>query len=372
MKRRIIAGIVLLCVISVYLLPVVKAADDVYFTGINNTLLPLNDQTMPKYIGGLLYLPYTLFSFSELGVISIASGDKNLILLYSGSRRLTFDVDRSTIFDQNWEQYYQYSAKASNGTVYLPANFVCDFFDLTVEVISADPAPVVRVKIASNHINNPTFIGLNKETMQQYYDAFTNTSTSAPPEASVSPVPAPTYENVSVFLSFFDLSSDSLETLLDTFDSTGYKACFFVTIPDIADNAALLRRAAGSGHTIGIWLNDGTYDEYLNAAGLLFEATKIRTQLVSSSYDKTDVSVAMAASNSLLYWRASRFYAKTSNYSLSGITGKLSTQTGRHDSLCFACSERASTVMRGLLSYLSQNEYSVPRTSETSIPSTTG
>lgn len=369
MRRKIIPVIVIICLVSVLILPAASAADTVLFTGINDSVLPLNAQTMPRYFEGLLYLPYTFFSSKELGVYYAASGNQNTILLYSsGSRRLTFDVIRYTIFDQDGTQYYL-SARAANGTVYLPAEFVCTFFGLTLSIIPSDPAPIVRVKNASAVLNDKTFAGIYKGTLQSYYNAYYSSSspdTSASP--SVSSDVAPTYEKVTVFLSFYAFSPKNFRAVLDALDQVGYKCCFFVSADEIAGNGDLLRRAAGSGHTIGIWLKDGTYAEYQKASALLFEAAKVKTILVSADSSHIKAAQELSDSKDLLVWSAARIYNEATKITFSGVTGKLSVTDGSRERLCFACTDKTASIMHMFLSYLTQNKYTVRRLNETNVP----
>jgi hypothetical protein len=57
------------------------AAGTVYFSAVNHVLQPLNDQTMPTLIDGLLYIPDSFFTHDALGVYSVPGG--NQTYLYS-------------------------------------------------------------------------------------------------------------------------------------------------------------------------------------------------------------------------------------------------------------------------------------------------
>ena len=366
MKQKVVTVLVLLCIIAAFLLPISHAAGTVYFSAINNTILPLNDATMPAYIDGLVYLPYTFYNSDELGIYSIAGG--NTARIYSSSsKKLDFDVAQSTVFDQDGNQKYLYSARAYNGTIYIPVKLICEFFGFTYNIIQADPAPIVRVKTSSNSINDLTFptMEITKSQMQLYYDAYTGK-----PNPSASPTSSAdteqTYQNVTIYLSFFDLSGGKLDNILDTLISTNYKCCFFVTKDEIAGNADLLRRAAGAGHMIGIWLKNGTYSEYQEASSLLFEAAKLKTVIVTAG-DAVKAAADMAKAEDLVFWRSTRSYNAAAKFSLSGLTDSLATVSGR-ESIAFACSGKTTNVLRSFTAYLQQYKYSVRRITETSIP----
>jgi hypothetical protein len=169
---------------------------------------------------------------------------------------------------------------------------------------------------------------------------------------------------VTVYLSFYKLSGDTFAEVLDQLKGAGYRCSFFISADEIPENADLLRRAAGEGHTIGIWLKTGQYDEYLKAAGLLYEAAKLRTLLIAA--DTAGTAEATADAHGLIYWRFTRRYDEAP--SLSSVTSKLSVLDGSRDSISFACSNAALRTIGSLLLYLKDKEYDVRRIIETSMP----
>jgi hypothetical protein len=242
-------------------------------------------------------------------------------------------------------------------------------------VIDAEPADIVRIRTTSN-INDLTFpnIGYIKQQLQAEYDKYTGVITSADPSASPTPSTPepPTYEDITVYLSFYNLSDGELGSILDSLALSSYMACFFVTADEIEDNADLLRRAACKGHTIGIFLTDltaeGAYKEYKDASALLFEAAKVKTVIVTALGEAAAAAEDMAKEKSLVFWRPTKYYDAEAKLTVNGLTGRLSTVGGMRESLYFACSEGVSGILRPFLSYLSQYEYGVRRITETSTP----
>lgn len=377
MKKRITVLVILLCVISTALLPLAAAVPSIYFSAINDKLLPFKAATMPRYIGGKFYLHYSFFSSNELGVYFERSSDENIILLYSGSKRLTFDVARGTTFDQDMLQYR--SAKISDGAVFVPAQDVCDFFGFELSEIYTDIGSIIRVRSASAVYNNPTFASRVKSEMQKYYDEYTKPDNTPSPDASPSPSvstpseepensPETDYDDITIYLSFRNLSAGSLDIVLDKLDQTNIKCTFFVTVEEISSNADLLRRIACSGHSIGIFLTGETYDEYSYASSLLFEAAKLKTLLVTSDEDTAQAAGEMAGASGLVYWSPTREYHALSDITTSGVTSKLSTVHGSRESISFDCSKGTTDILRSVLTYLTQNKYNIQRITETSVP----
>jgi hypothetical protein len=346
--------------------PGVRAAGNVCFTAINDTLVPLNDTTMPVILGSQLYIPCDFFTSDALGVYYIP-GDSQ-VMLYSTSKKIIFYIEKSAVIGYDDNNQYYIPAEKRNGRIYVPIDEICVFFGLKYDVIQSQslPAPVVRFYNGTAYSSRDKFIALNKYFIQTLYDAYVTAEPSATPE---SPAP-PTYPDVSVYLSFYDLTGGNLKSILEKLASTSYKACFFVTSGEIEAHADLLRRAAGKGHTLGVLLTEGTkdgaYQEYEDASARLFEAAMVKTVIVSALGDGAKAAEEMAQERSLVFWRPTRSYDREAGLSVAGLTDQLSTLGGMRESLYFPCSDETAHVLRQLLNYLALYDYSVRRVTETS------
>ena len=99
----------------IQLLPAPAGA--VTLTAVNDTLLPLEDSTMPTRMGGELYVPYSVFS--SLGVS--ASSEGSVLNMSANGETLSFSVDEGYVYDQNLNSYTS-PAYSMNGTVYVPVS----------------------------------------------------------------------------------------------------------------------------------------------------------------------------------------------------------------------------------------------------------
>ncbi len=70
-------------------------------TAVNDTLLPLDDGTMPARLGGELYVPYSVFTM--LGVS--ASQEGGVLSLSANGETLSFSPTRGYVYDQNLNSY---------------------------------------------------------------------------------------------------------------------------------------------------------------------------------------------------------------------------------------------------------------------------
>ena len=64
-------------------------------TAVNDTLLPLDDSTMPQRLGGELYVPYSVFS--SLDVSSSLEG--GVLSMSSNGETLNFSLDEGYVYD---------------------------------------------------------------------------------------------------------------------------------------------------------------------------------------------------------------------------------------------------------------------------------
>ena len=358
MKRTIKLILIVLVVVSMLAVPFAGAASNVCFTAINDTLQTLGESTMPVIIGNILYIPCTFFASRELGVYYITSGSQ--LLLYNSQKRLLYDTALGIVSDQEDNRNY-ITANVQNGLIYVPVDEVCTYFGLSYDVIQSELAPVVRFYNTQQYLDQNTFLRLNMPLMQQLYDAYTQPETSPEAEAEV------TFENVTVYLSFYELSSENFEQVLDLLEQYSCKACFFVSAEEIAADAALLRRAAGAGHTIGLWLTEGTGEEYEKSYCQLFEAAKIYSILVSAPDDVMDTARETAEAKGLVFWRPTKSYDSDtdSGYSLSS---RLSDIESSRIGLNIPCTDEFVSQIGYLLGYLSDRQYTVNRITETTTP----
>ena len=96
MKRRICSLLLTVAVVFSLGMPLLsarsEAAGSVYFTAVNEQLCPLNDETMPFWSGGNLYVPSTVFSSYDLDVSYVRDTSAQTAILYTSQRVLEFDL----------------------------------------------------------------------------------------------------------------------------------------------------------------------------------------------------------------------------------------------------------------------------------------
>ncbi|MDR1588954.1 MAG: hypothetical protein LBS51_02045 [Oscillospiraceae bacterium] len=397
MRKKILALLVLFSLI-VCALPISggsRAAGMLCFTAVNDTLIPLKKSTLPTYFGSTLYVPYNIFTYA--GVYNARSTVDNAACLYSGRKRLDFYVGTAT-YDQNGKLFEGVTARYSGAVLFVPLNFVCEFFELTYTVTPQEPASILRITSPDAEYSDKTFASRFRSQMLESYEEYMGASdsqTTAPeqpsPGGQISPTPPPppTYENVTLYLSFYGIGGEHSDAILNALDAAGYKACFFVGGEDVAQHPDAVRRAVGNGHAVGIWLSDGTREEYDAVSALLFEAAKVKTVLVAADADtetalvvdsepgpdpdpdpEAQSAAVMASENGLLSWCALDIPSGGESSAAGAAEALLATEGGVRQNVALPCAGSGADAIGSLIAYINEHKYTVGRVAETSPPPT--
>ena len=291
-------------------LPRADAAPAVSFTALNDQLLPLSGNTIPIVRNGSVYLPSTVFSEKNIG-ISVSSKTASTLVLHGRQRMLTFDLNAGTASDA--ETTYTAQTVSSNGIIYVPAYFVCQYFGLEYSYLSTNYGTIVRVKNTDAALNDAAFIRNNTDLMEQYYTAYTQptpkqtpkqtpkpsttvkptqntpvptaatpkpvpTKTPQPattppssPESTTVPSPTPTPVESSEVLPSIGQPTDAFLGICLTDLERGKAAfsalspwskqiCFFFSADKVREQGDFVRQVIGSGCQIGLYLPEGTAD----------------------------------------------------------------------------------------------------------------
>ena len=414
--RKTAAAIIVLSLMAIHAAPVPSQASTApYFIAVNDTLLPFDDGGALQIRGGEFYVPRGLFR--NLGLWSFANAEREHARIYNADRHIDFYTLDGLTMDiygnfLNWPPPYR-----AGSVFYVPLRHVCDYFGLSLEIISIsrDIIPeqqmqLIRITAGNMHTQDSNaFVMANRDALRNaYYSHFSSQpgDTTRPP---ADPEPPPTYSDVTIYLSFHNLDAGNLGMILDALshpDARGYRAAFFVSADEISGHAGLIRRIAGSGHAIGIWLEEGTAGEYLDASTLLFEAAKVRTVLVSADTYSWDLDTAGAAAETtiettaetaaeaaikaaaetametarslgLVFRGITRMFEPNTGDTggtSGGMAGNLSgsayaeifpTESGSRHNIGFDCTDETASLLPDVLAFLSAHEYAAGRVSET-------
>ncbi len=236
------------------------AAAGVYFTAANEQLMDLNNETMPFYSNGVLYVSSRLFEGEELGLSYGRNPNLGLATLYmQGSNMdLRFDLAGQTAYDKQYNVYNGYAIERGN-VVFFPLNLVCRYFGLSWSYSETDTVPLIRVKSDSVILSDSAFLNAAKTLMNSRYDEFERSQSSRPgpsPEPPSPPdPPAPAAEGQKVYLIFDGQNTRDILSVLGETQAT------FLLTPEEMSDGDLLRALAAEGHTIALRIQGETPEE---------------------------------------------------------------------------------------------------------------
>ncbi|MDR0445636.1 MAG: polysaccharide deacetylase family protein [Oscillospiraceae bacterium] len=368
-KKRVIIAAMLAAVMLSVVAPPVGASQIVCFTGVNDTLLPLREATLPAYFGTTLYVPSGVFALAEV-TVSLSSSRGNLYVK-RGNRSLNFFIELGAVTDQDGLIYEDVPVERIGVLYFLPLEFVCEYFKLSYSIIPSDPASILRIKTSDAVYNDKTFAGHFKSQMEIYYNEYL----TAKAAAAMRPTPTPgsggtpvttqpsVYEGSTVFLSFFGVSAEYTPRILDALKLASARACFFVSADELKAAPSLARRIYGEGHSMGAFLTSDDAEEYDRVAALLFEAAKVKSPLVASPPAVAAEVREMCSERGLIY-RPASVYADTAASSDPGAL--FPTERNVVFDIRFKCTEDTHKTLTAALSALTDAGFSLDAITETS------
>lgn len=267
--------------------PAGRAAADVYFTAVNDRVLNLNDETMPFYSGGVLYVPSRLFEGTDLGVNYVRNDHMGLAMLYTTKIDLRFDLEKQTASDKQGRIYSGHAIERG-GIVFFPLALVCGYFGLTWSYNQTDSVPLIRVKSASAILDDVDFISAASWQMSMLYTDYLRGTETAPdsnrpstPQDPEDPPPVQAAEGQKVYLLLSGSSGEDIREAMKRLE--GVQATFLLTAAQMEDGD-LVRGLVSQGHAVAVRLLGETTEEAareLRQAGeLLWRAACCRLELV--------------------------------------------------------------------------------------------
>ena len=354
--------------------------EPVVFTVVNDILLDLKADNMPITRGGLVYVPYTVFSNNFYMRSSYNTLNKYLIL-QNDEKTLIFDITRGFAYDKSMETVYV-KAIAEKGQIYVPAQFVSEYFGYTYVWIS--DGPIVRIKNSVAAYPDSFLSVLFKTRMEAMIAALSETDPTDPEQE---PEPEDTTPRV-LYLTFDDGPNEASNDIMDTLSVYGYKATFFLVGAQMAANEAVIRRMAVEEHSIG--LHSFTHDKaqfYASTDAMLAEfgvqndllrrILKTKSRLVRIPYGSSEVEFTQEYRDALQkagyrYWDWNASCEDT----VEGTTAKKITSAAIESLeqdidpvvLLMHCSALTAEALPDILAYIRDNNFDVRIIRETDTP----
>lgn len=258
---------------------------EIYLMAENDQMLTLPLEAMPAKIGGTIYVPYHAFDWTYTGVnLGVSYGQEHtsseyLFTLYSLDGTLIFDVNAGTCQEASTGEDMEMKAVVRNGRVFVPLTGVCRYFGLNYSYTPTSYGTLIRITNGQESLSTSRFVGLAANAMQTRYNEYIKAmGTTATPQPTASnggsggvvtrpsSTPDSTDQRQLTVALAFQCTGTGAEELLDALDRAGVKALLLFRPDALADNEQAVRRAVGSGHTVGLSVSGETGEEALQEA----------------------------------------------------------------------------------------------------------
>lgn len=273
------------------LAPAFGAAGNVYLMAVNDTVVETTAENMPRMVGGVLYVPYTMLSNQvngfSLGVSALYSTTRRTVLVTDNQRGVIFDLQNNTAEDINGAPVAA-RAMMRNTMVFLPIDWLCQYFgSITCTRTRTPYGTLIRITNSAAILGDQEFANAADsqlaDNLRRYLEAGGPDDGTAPlPSGAAEASDAPS--GAELFLAL--RSGPSAADCARLIEGQGGRALFLFTQEELAQNSGLARRIAGAGHTIGLALTGTDLERCLAEAErgreLLASAVRYNALVVSA------------------------------------------------------------------------------------------
>ena len=238
-------------------------ASSIVLTAVNDSFLPLEDNTMPTKKSGEWYVPYNVFN--NFNIISYMQDNGDSLVMQNDNQTITFSLSQGYTYDKNLNTLSQ-PAYNINDTIYLPVKLMCAQFGLSFSVITAENL-IVRICDQNAKLSDSNFVANTTQNSEEIVDDYKNDGKIEipviKPEPDNIPEPIPPEQPITpatirpdyIYLSFMGEINEFSGDLLDTLQLYYANATFFIPVDSKLDDN-FIRKAIVLGNNIGFIVND--------------------------------------------------------------------------------------------------------------------
>ncbi len=361
MKHRSIAVLLCICLLLCAVPSFEADAADVCFVAINETLLELS--YTPYFSGGTTYLPYSVFTNRGFNIYYSYFPEISSAMLYNTGVQLIFDLSNGGAYDSK-DQKFDVQAIMRNGVVYVPANFVCNYFGgLSCDFIGGgEYGDVVRIKDGNAAMTDSQFIRAASELMQKRYEAYTGkTSAVVSPELPDNEIID--HGDTTAFISYIGFPDAASLSALKRYNA---KVCFFLSSEDVLSSPDTVRKLICEGYSLGVLCMEENAADFEYTAGLIYEVTMSKTLLLTAMGSTADGCAAAAKEMELVFcpYDVNCISSQSDGVNAAEVIAFLDDTTG-DSSLFFSSGSSSGYALSTVLSHLISGGYEVRAPRET-------
>lgn len=293
--KRLLSLLLSVLMLCTLLPPRVSAAPTLYFTAVNDRMCDLNDETMPFWQNGLLYVAgATVDGPDDLGIRYSYNQEKSVAILYKGQRVLYCDLTAGTMENNRTGEQYTGSPIVRSGMVFFPITALAKMFDLKYSSTKIAYGYLLRIRDDNAVLSDEYFIDAATDPIQKRYAQYERAHAAAEQENETpAQVETPVRrDDLTVYLLLPAANGSMLTQLLSTLENYQSHATLLLT-PELLESAGDgVRRAAATGNAVALCISAETADEALaqieRGNDALWRAASLRTRLVYlESADRT-------------------------------------------------------------------------------------
>lgn len=294
-RKRLLSLLLSVLMLCTLLPPRASAAPTLYFTAVNDRMCDLNDETMPFWQNGLLYVAgATVDGPDNLGIRYSYNQEKSVAILYKGQRVLYCDLTAGTMENNRAGEQYAGSPIVRSGMVFFPITALAKMFDLKYSSTKIAYGYLLRIRDDNAVLSDEYFIDAATDPIQKRYAQYERAHAAAEQENETpAQVETPVRrDDLTVYLLLPAANGSMLTQLLSTLENYQSHATLLLT-PELLESVGDgVRRAAATGNAVALCISAGTADEALaqieRGNDALWRAASLRTRLVYlESADKT-------------------------------------------------------------------------------------
>ena len=293
--KRLLSLLLSVLMLCTLLPPRASAAPTLYFTAVNDRMCDLNDETMPFWQNGLLYVAgATVDGPDDLGIRYSYNQEKSVAILYKGQRVLYCDLTAGTMENNRTGEQYAGSPIVRSGMVFFPITALAKIFDLKYSSTKIAYGYLLRIRDDNAVLSDEYFIDAATDPIQKRYAQYERAHAAAEQENETpAQVETPVRrDDLTVYLLLPAANGSMLTQLLSTLENYQSHATLLLT-PELPESAGDgVRRAAATGNAVALRIDAATAAEALaqieRGNDALWRAASLRTRLVYlESADKT-------------------------------------------------------------------------------------
>lgn len=294
-RKRLLSLLLSVLMLCTLLPPRASAAPTLYFTAVNDRMCDLNDETMPFWQNGLLYVAgATVDGPDDLGIRYSYNQEKSVAILYKGQRVLYCDLTAGTMENNRTGEKYTGSPIVRSGMVFFPITALAKMFDLKYSSTKIAYGYLLRIRDDNAVLSDEYFIDAATDPIQKRYAQYERAHAAAEQENETpAQVETPVRrDDLTVYLLLPAANGFMLTQLLSTLENYQSHATLLLT-PELPESAGDgVRRAAATGNAVALRIDAATAAEALaqieRGNDALWRAASLRTRLVYlESADKT-------------------------------------------------------------------------------------